>query len=209
MLALHLERALVNVVNTCGVDINRAVHESYHALLLPYVAGLGPRKAQSILQRIRSLSGGALVTRSDLIQQRITTTKVFMNCVAFLRIDQDSLPASAAKEEVGPDVLDGTRIHNEDYRIARKMAADAMELDEEDIDNAHPSEVVQQLMEDDPHKLDDLSLDDFAAELQTLEQIRKRLTLYLNARRAQITLPGAAERVQAAIGRRHLLNAHG
>lgn len=50
-----LERALVDVVNKVGVDINRAVIEPYHALLLPFVAGLGPRKAQTLIQKINSM----------------------------------------------------------------------------------------------------------------------------------------------------------
>ena len=33
------------------------------------------------------------------------------------------------------DPLDDTRIHPEDYELARKMATDALELDEEDTTN--------------------------------------------------------------------------
>jgi transcription elongation factor SPT6 len=47
-----LERALVNVVNTVGVDINRAVNDPYYQLLLPYISGLGPRKAQVLIKKI-------------------------------------------------------------------------------------------------------------------------------------------------------------
>ena len=50
-----LERALVDVVNKVGVDINRAASESYYSYLLPYVAGLGPRKAQALIKKIASL----------------------------------------------------------------------------------------------------------------------------------------------------------
>jgi len=47
-----LERALVNVVNAVGVDINQAVRESYLQKLLPFVAGLGPRKAEALIRNI-------------------------------------------------------------------------------------------------------------------------------------------------------------
>ena len=43
---------LVNVVNKVGIDINRAVNEPYYAHMLPFVSGLGPRKAQALIKRI-------------------------------------------------------------------------------------------------------------------------------------------------------------
>ena len=52
---LALERALVDVVNKVGVDINRAANEDYYLHLLPYVAGLGPRKSQALINKIRAL----------------------------------------------------------------------------------------------------------------------------------------------------------
>lgn len=50
-----MERALVDVVNKVGVDINRAVNDPYYASLLPYVAGLGPRKAEAMVKKISQL----------------------------------------------------------------------------------------------------------------------------------------------------------
>jgi transcription elongation factor SPT6 len=50
-----LERGLVDGVNRIGVDINRAVTDPYYQHLLPYVCGLGPRKAQALVKKIGSL----------------------------------------------------------------------------------------------------------------------------------------------------------
>jgi len=50
-----LERGLVDCVNRIGVDINRAVTDPYYQHLLPYVCGLGPRKAQALVKKIGSL----------------------------------------------------------------------------------------------------------------------------------------------------------
>lgn len=50
----YLERALVNVINYIGVDINKAVRNPYYARMLPFVSGLGPRKAQQLLQDVRT-----------------------------------------------------------------------------------------------------------------------------------------------------------
>lgn len=53
--SLWLERALIDVTNRVGVDINRAVRSAYYAHLLPYVSGLGPRKAELILKKINGI----------------------------------------------------------------------------------------------------------------------------------------------------------
>lgn len=51
-LVKHLESAMVDIVNLVGVKINDAVSDSYLANLLPYVCGLGPRKADHMLKVI-------------------------------------------------------------------------------------------------------------------------------------------------------------
>lgn len=45
----------MNIVNNVGVDINRAVNDPYHRALLPYVAGLGPRKAEALIKKLGSI----------------------------------------------------------------------------------------------------------------------------------------------------------
>jgi transcription elongation factor SPT6 len=57
-LLMALERVLVDCVNRIGVDINRAVTDPYYQHLLPYVCGLGPRKAQALVKKIGSLVNG-------------------------------------------------------------------------------------------------------------------------------------------------------
>ena len=44
----------MNVINYIGVDINKAVRNPYYARMLPFVSGLGPRKAQQLLQDVRN-----------------------------------------------------------------------------------------------------------------------------------------------------------
>src|SRR5579871_523566 len=170
-----LETAMVDIVNMCGVDINEAVRDSYKALALPFVAGLGPRKAQSVIKKI-NLAGGYLENRSELITKQVVSRNIFMNCASFLRIHGSGKDA---------DPLDATRIHPEDYDLAKKMAADAMELDEEDVVAAESEGgVVKLLMDDDPEKLNDLILEEYADQLvkefnqlkrNTLEQIKYEL----------------------------------
>ena len=49
-----LEEVLVDIANKVGVDINRAVTDSYYQHLLPFICGLGPRKAQVLIKKITS-----------------------------------------------------------------------------------------------------------------------------------------------------------
>ena len=51
-LNLHLERAMCEMVAVVGVDINKAVKSTYYAALLPFLPGLGPRKAELLLKKI-------------------------------------------------------------------------------------------------------------------------------------------------------------
>lgn len=98
-----------------------------------------------------------------------------MNCSAFIRIRSRHF----ARYEAVLDVLDDTRVHPEDYDLARKMAADALDYDDavlEEDDN--PSVHVAELMEsEDLNKLTHLALDEFAVELERRLQERKKLVL--------------------------------
>ena len=61
------------------------------------------------------------------------------------------------------EVLDGSRVHPETYEWARKMAIDALEIDEND-DEATPASALEEILEN-PDKLRELDLDAFAEEL--------------------------------------------
>ncbi|KAJ1309768.1 hypothetical protein OPQ81_006534 [Rhizoctonia solani] len=181
-LLVALERAIVNIVNNVGVDINRAVNDPYHRALLPYVAGLGPRKAEALIKKLGQ-NGGTVVNRSNFIKQNLVPTQIFINCCGFLYIpqDPDSKEITRVRDhyEDVPDPLDETRIHYEDYDLARKMALDALEMDDEDVHGKHPSVIVYELMqkEDNVQKLEELSLDDFAQLLKDMSNEQKRHTL--------------------------------
>ncbi len=135
---------------------------------------------------LSSLQGGNLSNRDQFVKASLLTTKIFLNAAGFLRIPQESSfskPSKARNTDDSDiqDPLDNTRIHPEDYDLARKMATDALELDEEDIHGEHPSHVVSLIMEDDDNvkKLDELNLDEFAISLMDSGGERKRHTLNL------------------------------
>ncbi|KAJ4498038.1 SH2 domain-containing protein [Lentinula lateritia] len=195
-LLVALEQALVDIVNKVGVDINRTVTDRYYQYLLPFVCGFGPRKARELVSKIDGL-GGSLVNRNQFIKSGILTTKIFLNAAGFLRItqEQDDMKVKhRIDDEQAPDPLDDTRIHPEDYELARKMATDALELDEEDIHDEHPSHVVGLIMQDreNDKKLSELNLDEFAVSLFNANQELKRHTL--NVIRDELLKPFSEQR---------------
>ncbi len=172
-----IDSSFVDVVNTVGVDINQAVNEQYYAAALPYVCGLGPRKASGVLQAIQA-RGSRLLNRTELITGQITTKTIFMNCASFLKIPYEE--NTFRNEEI--ELLDATRIHPEDYDLARKMAGDALDLDEEDLlDLETTGGVISQIIgNDETYKLNDLELESYDRELSKLDSsLRKRFNLEL------------------------------
>ncbi|KAF8928944.1 SH2 domain-containing protein [Dissophora ornata] len=165
-----LDRALINIINAVGIDFNAVVDSPYKAHMLQYICGLGPRKAQSLIKNIEAdQHNGSLDKRGDLVIRKFLTWNIFMNCCSFLRVHTN----------FGGDVLDETRIHSEDYNLARKMAADALEIDEEALEEyENASQHVEELMRDDgAEKLNDLLLEDYAHQLEMIQHKPKRMTL--------------------------------
>ncbi|KAK3378580.1 SH2 domain-containing protein [Podospora didyma] len=186
----HLETAMVDMVNLCGVDINEAMGDSYTANLLPYVAGLGPRKATLLVKGIHA-NGGVVSSRDELVgdperhKVAVLGPRVWNNCASFLFIEYDTTNPDS-------DPLDNTRVHPEDYDLARKVAADALGLDEEDVkaetDENGAGAIVRKLFkEEEQEKVNELILEEYAEQLEREYQQRKRATL--ETIRAELQVP--------------------
>lgn len=97
-----------------------------------------------------------------------------MNCASFLVIAHDP-------SERNSDYLDNTRVHPEDYDLGRKMAADALDIDEEDVAamvvDSGPGAVINELINGQEDKVNELSLEDYAEELERNFNQKKRATL--------------------------------
>lgn len=93
---------------------------------------------------------------------------VFLNCAGFLVFPH------------GSDPLDETRIHPDNYALARKIACDAMELtvaaEEADQEEEQCRQAVRDVMEQ-IERLNDLLLDEYARELEKRLGVPKHLTL--------------------------------
>ncbi|KAF2748415.1 transcription elongation factor Spt6 [Sporormia fimetaria CBS 119925] len=190
----RLENAMVDMVNLVGVDLREAYDDPYLSKLLPYVCGLGPRKADKLVKTIQA-NGDQILSRSELIGVNAEGDsrdlrpamgfKVFQNVASFVYLEYDLHSETS-------DYLDNTRVHPEDYDLARKMAADALGMDEEDIkaevDEGGPSAVIRRMVrEDQIEQINELILEDYAYEIEKKLGIRKRATL--ETIRAELTEP--------------------
>lgn len=179
----RLETAMVDMVNLVGIDLPDAYDDQYLGKLLPYICGLGPRKADRLVKAIQA-NGEEILSRYDLVGITENSSrdlkaamgpKVFQNCASFLFIPYDA-------SEESSDYLDYTRVHPEDYDLARKMVADALNMDEEDVkaeqDEGGPSAVIRKMVREETTDLvNDLALEDYAIEIERNFGQRKRATL--------------------------------
>ena len=101
-LAEALGRVLDTTVSLAGVDVNRAP-----AAVLARVAGLGPARAAAIRSHVEAQ--GAFATRAQLLDVAGIGPKTFRDAAGFLRV------------EGGPEPLDATAVHPDDYAIARRL----------------------------------------------------------------------------------------
>ncbi|CAB3402517.1 unnamed protein product [Caenorhabditis bovis] len=169
LLANGLLHEIMNKVNEVGVDVNKCVEFPHHTNQLQFVCGLGPRKAASLLKYIK-LNDNLIESRTKLVTTCKLGPKVFMNCAGFIRIDTEKV---SERTDAYVEVLDGSRVHPETYEWARKMAVDALEVD----DSADPTTALMEIMES-PDRLKDLDLDAFAEELNRQGFGEKKATLY-------------------------------
>lgn len=98
-----LDRVVESCVNQVGVNLNMA-----SAPLLSYVAGIGPKLAENIVQHRDS--NGKFTRRRDLLAVAKLGQKAFEQAAGFLRISG------------GSDPLDNSAVHPECYPVALKMA---------------------------------------------------------------------------------------
>ena len=191
------QRALVDVVNQVGVDVNAAVAHPWRQFALRYVCGLGPRKAGARSSRrsapgtaarwraapncCASTAGRAPGTRTTTM----TTTPprgtplgpvVFANAAASLFVAD------------AEDPLDSTRVHPDEYARCLEIVANALEYDYEQLKAASGStrrKALERAM--DPENWDKLAVLDLRAyaeylagqgqgwSLQTLRETRVEL----------------------------------
>nr|CDS26732.1 transcription elongation factor spt6 [Hymenolepis microstoma] len=168
-----LEHEFVNRTNEVGVDLNRCILHSHTANLLQFVSGLGPRKAAYIIKLLKH--DKMFLTNRELLARSLGLgPNVAVNCAGFIKIDTLAL-RELSSNDTNVEILDCTRVHPESYDLARQMAVDALEYD--DNDDNDPTLALEEIMQD-PSRLRELDLDAFADELARQDHGDKHITLY-------------------------------
>jgi len=194
-LAEQLENEAVKVVNSVGVEINKACEHQHLQSMVQFVSGLGPRKAHYFIEKINRNRGlqmrVMLITKPSIFEE-----KVFYNCAGFLKVKR-----SRDSQMYDFNPLDITRIHPESYPLANKIARSAMDdqffekfdksgrsekNDKEDI-----SEAIRIILRD-PRKLNCLDLDGY---IETSQEKGNKLTKFnINFIKAEFQNPFHDER---------------
>ena len=117
MLRQALDQTVENCVNSVGVEVNNASKQ-----LLTYVAGVGPKLAQNIID-YRTENGG-FKSRKELLKVAKMGAKTYEQCAGFIRVAASDNP------------LDRSAVHPERYALVEKMAKDLGAKIEDLINNA-------------------------------------------------------------------------
>lgn len=155
-----ITRALVNVTNLVGLDASSLVgSNAWVRSPLPWLAGMGSRVAELLIRRL----AGKLPDRRVDLEAPLPGPVTYMNAASFIRF-----PAPASEP------LDTTRIHPENYPLARKIAGDACGLPT-DTEEGGKKAVLSAMKT--PERLNDLLLEEYARELEARLHVSKHLTL--------------------------------
>lgn len=117
MLRQALDQTVETCVNSVGVEVNNASKQ-----LLTYVAGVGPKLAQNIID-YRTENGG-FKSRKELLKVTKMGAKTYEQCAGFIRVAASENP------------LDRSAVHPERYALVERMAKDLGVKVEDLINNA-------------------------------------------------------------------------
>ena len=165
-----LEKIFISRTNEVGVDLNRCIAYPHTSTVLQFVCGLGPRKATHLIKYFKQ-NNLQLENRTFLVVNYQMGKCVFSNCAGFIKINTDAMKQSDSYIEI----LDSTRIHPEAYDWARKMAVDALDIEESS--EMEPSAALEEIFQN-SDRLKDLDLDAFAVELKNTMYGDQSITLY-------------------------------
>ena len=117
MLRQALDQTVETCVNSVGVEVNNASKQ-----LLTYVAGVGPKLAQNIIDY--RTENGCFKSRKELLKVAKMGTKTYEQCAGFIRVAASDNP------------LDRSAVHPERYALVERMAKDLGVKVEDLINNA-------------------------------------------------------------------------
>jgi len=152
-LQFYLELRAIKITNIFGLELNKAVEHEHLKTPLQFICGMGPRKANFLINKIIILKN--VKTRASLLELQILGQKVFNNCAGFIKIKK-SKNCNNYDFDTLCDFLDSTRIHPIKYNMAKKIARSAME---ESFNKSN--EIATRIILNQPEKLNCLDLNEY------------------------------------------------
>ena len=153
-----MEDILCSAAAQIGLDLNLAASVPWRATYLPFIPGMGLRKASALLRAVVK-GGGALEERDELLQKGLLSNCVFHNAAPYLRIRA----SSDATQGLGFHILDDTRIMPGDYAIAIDLAKAAVG------DTGSNSNVIIEDAIEHPEKIETMDLVSFKQQMHQHE----------------------------------------
>jgi len=160
LLERKLHECVEDIVNRVGVDVNSA-----SASLLSFVAGVGPKLAESIV--IHRESEGTFKTKSNLLKVKGLGKKAYEQMAGFIRIRD------------GKSIFDNTGIHPESYKSAQQLQnmedlSDTQRLSEMlDIGEATLKDILKELAKPGFDPREELPAIPFKDDLTDISMLRK------------------------------------
>ena len=97
-----LEEINIRYVNNVGIDINLLVDHDHWHNQLQFLSGLGPRKAQRYIQKLKSL-GKPLYTRNEIFSNKYLNKYCFISSFAQTKV---RVPQDKRGEDFQYNILD-------------------------------------------------------------------------------------------------------
>lgn len=139
-------------------------HEHWYNQL-QFLSGLGPRKAQKLIQRIKKRNGRSISTRSDMFDEQLLQKNCFCSAIGSVKVRVPIEKRSMAMD-TALNLLDQTRIHPSDYAQMERIAVFCVYGNEDfnKIDESKRAEAIRELFKS-SEKLRDVSQTDLKEHL--------------------------------------------
>jgi len=121
------------------------------------LSGLGPRKAQKLIQKLKS-RGKAINSRMEVYEQKILDKKCFMSSIGFIKVRVPLEKRHADSNEMhNIEYLDQTRIHLRQYDKMKEIAGYCVfqNQNKEDLDDMKKHQAILELLKN-PDKLNQM-----------------------------------------------------
>ena len=152
-----LEEVNIQMLNSVGVDINMVIDHEHMHNQLQFLSGLGPRKAQKLIQKLKS-RGKAINSRMEVYEQKILDKKCFMSSIGFIKVRVPLEKRHADSNEMhNIEYLDQTRIHLRQYDKMKEIAGYCVfqNQNKEDLDDMKKHQAILELLTN-PDKLNQM-----------------------------------------------------